>query len=121
MLETTQMNPSNAFKDIECYKMVYKKDDNHCISYVMGFEYTLGEENVQVKLNKSKNAFTDVDGSRFFIVANGYHSYARKEDIQPCNNTVIVRCIIPAGSQYYTDDYGKYFASTNIKILEFIS
>ena len=87
----------------------------------MGMEYTLGEENITVEFNKSQNAFTDVDGSRFFIVANGYHSYAKKEDIQLCNNTVIAKCIIPAGSQYYTDNYGKYFASTNIKILEFIS
>lgn len=121
MLETTQMNPSNAFNDIECYKMVYKKDVNHCISYVMGMEYTLGEENVPVELNKSQNAFTDVDGSRFFIIANGYHSYAKKEDIQLCNNTVIVKCIIPSGSQYYADEYGKCFTSTNIKIIEFIS
>ena len=121
MLETNQINPQNAFEDIECYKMVYRKDETSCISYVVGYEYTIGQDAPEVQLNRSEDAFTDVDGSKFFIVSNGYHSYRKKEDIQLCDKTVIARCIIPAGSQFFMDPYSKCYASTSIRIVEIIS
>ena len=120
MLETNDMSSKNAYEDIECFKMVYKKSDDKCVSYVMGYEYTLGEENIPIKVETDQTLYKDVDGEKFLVVREGYHSYARKEDIQPCNKTVIVRCIIPAGSQYFVDTYKKHYVSSNIIIKEYI-
>ena len=114
------MTSKNAFNDIECFKMVYKKSDDKCVSYVMGYEYTLGIENTPIKIETDRMLYKDVDGVTFLMVRQGYHSYARKDDIQPCKNTVIVRCVIPAGSQYFVDSYGKHYVSSNIIIKEFI-
>lgn len=120
MLETTDMTPKNAFNDIECFKMVYRKSDSHCVSYVMGYEYSLGEENERIKIETDKKLYNDVDGTNFLVVRKGYHSYVSSKDIQPCDNCVIVKCIIPAGSQYFMDTYHKQYVSSNIIVKEYI-
>lgn len=120
MLETNDMSSKNAYEDIECFKMVYKKSAEKCVSYVMGYEYTLGEENIHIKVETDQTLYKDVDGEKFLVVRDGYHSYSKKEDIQLCNNTVIVKCIIPAGSQYFVDTYKKRYVSSNIIIIEYV-
>jgi len=97
----------------------FPKDSHKCISYVQGYEYTLGEENETIDIKTDGKSYTDVDKSIFLVVQEGYHSYASK-DIQCCQNTCIARCVIPAGSRYFKDIYGKQYVSSNIIIKELL-
>ena len=121
MLEINEMNAHNAFTDIVVYKMVYphKKDANKCISYVMGYEYTIGKENENIDIKTDGNRYTDVDGTFFLMVREGYHSYASK-DLQLCTGTVVAKCVIPAGSKYFIDSYKKEYVSSNIIVKELL-
>ena len=121
MLETNDLSPRNAFEDIEVYKMVYPdpKDSSKCKSYVMGYEYTIGQENEHIAVKTDGKCYTDVDKTMFLVVQEGYHSYA-SGDLQLCQGTVVAKCVIPAGSQYFTDSYKKQYVSSNIIIKELI-
>ena len=82
MLETTQLNPKIAEKDIEGFKVVYSDNNkNHVISNVMKYDYVIGELNKKIDVRVDRTVYTDVDGSYFLIVKEGYHSYQSAKEI----------------------------------------
>lgn len=118
-------NPRTAKKDIVCYKAVYATfDDNgedlEYYSIHQGFlykpetEYSLGKG---LMVQKQLYSF---DGLRISAeIYQGFHSFSNKKRLQRWNTDYAhLKCIIPAGSQYYYNpDYQEY-VSDRIKIVE---
>lgn len=106
-----------TYTDIVVYKMVRK-----VTRVIYRAPYYLFDYRKDVvycgELRKSINILS---GSR--IVNQGFHSYARLEDIKiaAINNIVIVKCIIPEGAEFFkghgTDGTPQY-ASNKIMIKE---
>ncbi len=119
MLETTQLNPKTADRDIECFKVVYSDNNkNHVISNVMKYDYVIGELNKKIDVRVDRTVYTDVDGSYFLIVKEGYHSYQSDKEIMISEKQQIWKCVIPSGSLYFEDVYHKQFVSSQIIITE---
>lgn len=126
MLETVMVNPKIAEQDILCYKVISKpfkvngdEMSVHVKSNVIGYDYTVGQLNVQIDVHVDKQVYTDVDGSRFLIVKEGYHSYVKPSDIMAVSSEQDIReCVIPKGERYFADAFGKQLVSSNIIITE---
>jgi hypothetical protein len=106
-----------ARKDIVCYKEVENVGSPFEIvirSFFAEYPYELGKLNKPVKIRIQKCIDEDKE-----IIHKGYHSY---EFIPKClifPNDVIVKCIIPKGTKYYSNLDGEY-VSENIIIKEIL-
>lgn len=95
-----------AFKDIECYKIVEKKDINHCVSYHVGFEYEYNKK----YSNKSRLTLFLLWLFDINVKHEGYHSF-----IYPVFGSLI-KCVIPKGSLYLVNPMFNEYCSTSIII-----
>ena len=123
MLETTQLNPLIASMDIPCYKVLtVKNKKGHSVncgqggySRVMNYWYNWDFEQPDINIKTDGRVYTDVDGSKFVVVQEGYHSYTTKDEISYDPQTEqIVTCVIPAGAKYFIDTYGRQYVSSTL-------
>ena len=110
-----------ANKDIECYKIVrlgyYDGTFNSLFfpqqKWEIGVEYNAPRKSRNYPLNEINSGY--------------FHSYANKRAAMsfdnPFKNCVLVKCIIPKGSTYYSGknlDLASCFASKKLKVVEII-
>ena len=102
-LLTKESEPSQATKDIKCYK-VYLFSHNRCYSPFI--EMTI--PNFGQYINTKLGAAYLPEGENIYTVDEGFHSFKYLSDIEKfCKsynrftNFLIVECIIPKGSFYY--------------------
>lgn len=114
-LETNQTIPNVATKDIIVYKML-EKDDSSC-------KFRSFHKLVPIKLGETYYSNFTFDSERNVLM--GLHSYAKKkETIRDIKASLvssgyiglIVKCVIPKGSLYYTGTFSgcKCYASDSI-------
>jgi hypothetical protein len=123
MLETTQLNPMIAEMDIPCYKVLRVKNKKgesfNCgqggYSRVMDYWYNWDFEQPDIDIKNDGKVYTDVDGSKFVIVNEGYHSYTTKDEISfdPETEKIVV-CVIPAGAKYFIGNSGRQYVSSTL-------
>lgn len=120
-LKKSQYKIKIAKKDLVCYKMFYfknynTKDIKDGITGVVRTYY-------KYKFNEINN--TELDSlnnvKRYGIVNYGFHSYNYKKDILSDEKNwawhIIVKCIIPKGSEYY-NGYNPEYDSDRYKRIE---
>lgn len=104
-----------AEEDIVCYKVV-NIQDTKIISYWFGFPYELNRKYTTQVLQPMfmKNGT--------ILIEEGFHSYrnlttAKEESmLSLCDPHIIVKCIVPKGSEYYISS--KSMVSNQIIIIE---
>ena len=115
-------NPKIAQQDIVCYKYVLKRK-HHFRPYYHGnkVKYKFGKLykiDVNLFINKVEK------GEKWYLVNNGFHSYADIDVYDKKNpdghDFCYIKCIIPQGSLYFeeTNDYGDiiYYCSEQLYI-----
>lgn len=115
-IDSKHPNKRKAKKDINCYKILCKSWH----SSIQGFQYVPGK------------TYSDDDAlkcTRWYIneIHRGYHSYSSKKaalrvynSIFIKNSRIIVKCIIPEGSDYYYNSQYHEYVSNKIKIIDII-
>lgn len=110
-----------AEKDITCYKVMFKKDNNSYLSQFKSFEYKKDEnyeinkwsfgmpQSIEVGFHFHSNIETARDSLAFWNTC----SIAPPESL----NLVIIECIIPKGSEYYHNPIEHEYVSNRIKII----
>lgn len=116
-----------AQEDIVCYKIL----DKDMTSPYQGFQYKF---NTKYKVNIRQPRTKDKDGNMMFklhkifnddliilSLSKGFHSYtslqmAKRRLNRHVNvvNVVIVRCVIPKGSEFYQDSVDNEYVSNQI-------
>jgi hypothetical protein len=111
-LDENHHNVLIANKDIVCYKFL-DVDGDRIVSPYRKFIYNFNET---YSTYHSLKVIND-------NVHEGYHSYTKLKIVvrQACNRNIIVRCIIPKGSEYYINDYDEEYVSNNIIIKEIVN
>lgn len=104
-----------AKKDITCYKIVERLNNNEYYSVCMGYIYEKNKINPEVELNPYRPIWI------YFHINEGYHSYSSLDTTiaDLCTGDTLVKCIIPKGSKYALSSNGEY-ASSNIILQESI-
>ena len=114
---------SNNFKevlkaenDVVCYKVVYSSPNykkNEFVSYWRSKEYVTGQT------YKLSGTFRKHVGDR--RIRKGFHSYKLllEANKRKYYNTVVIECIIPAGSLYWENE--KEYCSNSLKIVQQIT
>lgn len=114
-LLTNNLHKYIAEKDIVCYKIVNLRD-NKIISYWYDFPYELNSKYTTQVLQPIPVLNGDI------CIEKGFHSYRNldtaKEDtwLPLTESLVIVKCIVPKGSEYYINS--KEMVSNQIIIVE---
>lgn len=108
-LLTKESEPSQATKDIKCYK-VYLFNYNECCSPFTETTIPNFGQYINTELGK---AFFYYKEDIFYTVNEGFHSFELLSDIKEfCENYftnyLIVECIIPKGSFYYKGFFIRY-------------
>lgn len=129
-LSTYQYTPFIAEKDIVCYKTVFAPNDEfEMTSLFYGRKYKLNivyTESAFLKTSEPNDmTLSNMSGLGLRMVRNGFHSYAKRIDAyfmcSKIKNTVILKCIIPKNSLYYSnnkiDDVHPCYCSDSIKII----
>lgn len=104
-------NKKIAKKDITCYKILSKSWN----SYYRNFKYEL-----DTIYECPSSLFIEKSGPSD-IITLGFHSYSnKKEAIGVCGDrfAIIVKCIIPKGTEYYYNSKYKEYVSNKIKVIE---
>lgn len=126
-LETGMKYAAITDKDIICYKCVNPGEINGLhlhefgsfYSFYYHFTYEVGKEYEEKKFKNRPEK--DIFGRRRFV-NNGFHSfkYLRDARIECSSYSIILKCVIPAGSRYF---YGIYnflyntYCSDKLKIV----
>ena len=123
-LDTKQLEPKIADKDIVCYKLVKRtKIKGIYKSSFLEFEYIIR----QLYTNNLDIRFANKIIKHFYkyfyrIDENMFHSYASNlyPILSPLPWCALLKCIIPKGAYYYEGyfDESPSYASSQIKILE---
>ena len=129
-LDTKQLEPKIADKDIVCYKLVKRtKIKGIYKSSFQRFEYVIRQlytNNLDIRFADKviKNLCPSRPHLNIYAVEEGmFHSYENHlypVILSPLPNCALLKCIIPKGAYYfvgYFDDAPSY-ASSQIKILE---
>lgn len=110
-----------AEKDITCYKVVYPGDRwklpaNVFKSVVMDFQYKVGETYDEPEF-RSTSALDVNTCSR--LVFKGFHSYRKLSEatLWAMKWTIILKCVIPAGSRYFYDPDKTQYCSDKLRIV----
>lgn len=105
-----------AKRDITCYKIINKE----WRSYIQIFKYVQGK-------TCSDGDALDIEKHLFGmkVIHRGYHSYSNKKIAlhncyQMAHKYMLVRCIIPEGSDYYYNSSLHEYVSNKIKITDVI-
>lgn len=105
---------------IECFKVVCMTDTPEVYSSLYrSFLYQKSEQCPEIPL------VIDEAGVGLFVIGAGYHSYRSTESCLELIDSItwrtalatIVRCLIPAGSQYYQNPDRDEYVSSSIIIL----
>lgn len=128
MVETACTQPRVAEKDILCYKLVYVTENIRwhdgtplqCQSSVYGYIYGIGDPTWQETLELD-GPYNDVTEGypKFWNVTSGFASYKEKP-VPYAKDMFVASCVIPAGAQFFEDQSGTCYASSQIKILSII-
>lgn len=114
-----QATAKRATEDIVCYKTLYIIENNNIFkSVVKGFIYRLGTTYKEWFIKLKRDNKGEYYNGNCWYGNRGFHSF-----IEPLNwvmekNEVMIKCIIPKGTKYYTNK-SEYFSS-RIKIIEVI-
>lgn len=110
-----------ARKDIVCYKVLISRYGKLVSPYYSETEWEVGKTNVEEKrwdVDYCSNVFAD---SYFRVVGKGgFHTLANRKDAEKFlrvkpnrghepnrrHNIVVVECVIPKGTKYYTGTQG---------------
>jgi len=114
-----------AKKDIVCYKVLKRFGDNSLYAYFQDFSYTPGISYSCLlgrywwRVEEGFHSFVNIDDARDWRCHTNYNSAWREPPV------VVVRCVIPKGSEYYTGYWGeskkyKNYASNQIIIKEML-
>jgi len=139
IVQKTRPNAKIATRDIVCYKVVME-DGGRLTPYYYWFTlpsdqyslrtitYKMNKNNKSIKLTLKKPTFvfntsleTPKDSK---IIYEGYHSYATlfkaKEFCKTAiySNSIVVRSIIPEGTEYYYNSDREEYVSENIILKE---
>lgn len=123
--------PSVAERDVECFKVVIKqKEEGTYLSPYMKHSYKLGEtivpnqddiEPFKTSL-KTEDTYT-VTGSFLYSFSNIEIARFKAKEFAEKNpiNYVILKCLIPKGTSYYTDLFCQEYASKKLFVVEEVS
>lgn len=127
-LYTNSPTPLIAEHDIVCYKVVYNYNTGFFNAIVMNFEYEIGKIYNEPLFETA--LFCRCDESFYeqekFEAYYGFHSYiqynvakrvCRIVDYRTFNTAVILKCIIPKGSEYYIGNSDSDYCSNNIRVV----
>lgn len=127
-LQTNSLFSESVKEDIVCYKVFDVVDGKLKSPFYYDIPWELGEEFTDPRFN-----MTAINrGSALFTVKSAFHSFKSLEDAQKYSNgwnthtnvkCTIVKCIIPAGSEYYDGWFNivtKAYASSKLKLVEII-
>lgn len=125
--------PIKSDKDIVCYKICIQ-NSNAIYSPFYSYKYEIGKEYNNIVIDKEPKC-----RFRFYYISSGFHSFAYLDDciaylkhfsywvdLEPNFKYVILKCIIPNGSLFYTGTFSvkdadcKSYASKQLKILEYV-
>ena len=98
-----------AFKDIECYKLMSKKDDCY-VSVITDFTYKCN----QIYSGKSKWKLFLKWLFNFIVTNEAYHSNVYKWNYSWHYESV--KCVIPKGSLYLVNELNGEYCSSSIII-----
>lgn len=126
-LQTNSLFSESVKEDIVCYKVFDVVDGKLTSPFYYDIPWELGKEFTDPRFN-----MTAINrGSALFSVKCAFHSFKKLVDAQRFSkrwNDVgdihpVVKCIIPAGSEYYDgwfDDVTQAYASNKLKLVEII-
>ena len=129
-LDTKQLEPKIADKDIVCYKLVKRtKIKGIYKSNFQRFEYVIRQlytNNLDIRFADKviKNLCPSHPHLSIYAVEEGmFHSYENHlypVILSPLPNCALLKCIIPKGAYYFEGyfDESPSYASSQIKILE---
>lgn len=120
--------PSVAERDVECFKVVIKQEqEGTYLSAVMRHVYKLGETIVPNQ-EDTEPFKTDLRTEDVYIVKEGFlYSFSSLEMARfkaaefakkKPNNYAILKCLIPKGTSYYTDLFCQEYASKKLFVVE---
>ena len=126
-LQTNSLFSESVKEDIVCYKVFEVVDGKLTSPFFYDIPWELGKEFTDPRFN-----MTAINrGSALFTVKHAFHTFKRLEDAQKYSKGwsgvwgthTVVKCIIPAGSEYYDgwfDDITQAYASSKLKLVEII-
>jgi hypothetical protein len=105
-----------AEEDRVCYK-VLRNDIGKMVSPFKNFEYQLNELNILSEPLRITHAEFDN------IIAVGFHSYTKLREavLNSHHESLIVKCIIPKGAEFFIDNYYEEYVSNQIIIKEVLT
>lgn len=119
-LDSPASKPLVATEDIKCYKAIQKrkkywwnKTTYHSYWYPL-HKWKLGE--------LYETTITPYEYAYYFEINEGFHSFSSHLMAlanQSSCDTIIIHCIIPAGSTYYHNPEDELYVSTKIKFIDF--
>lgn len=124
-LQTNSLYSESVKEDIVCYKVFDVVDGKLKSPFYYDIPWELGKEFTDPRFN-----MTAINrGSALFSVKCAFHSFKNLVDAQKYSKhcwggrLTIVKCIIPAGSEYYDgwfDIICKAYASSKLRLVEII-
>lgn len=123
-LQTNSLYSESVKEDIVCYKVFDVVDGKLKSPFYYDIPWELGKEFTDPRFN-----MTAINrGSALFTVKSAFHTFKSLVDAQKFakywdNTFTIVKCIIPADSEYYDgwfDIITKAYASNRLKLVEII-
>ena len=122
-LQTNSLFSESVKEDIVCYKVFDVIDGKLTSPFYYDIPWELGEEFTDPRFK-----MTAINrGSALFSVKCAFHSFKNWVDAQRFSKhwdgrLTIVKCIIPAGSEYYDGwfDSVKAYASSKLRLVEII-
>ena len=122
-LQTNSLYSEPVKEDIVCYKVFELIDGKLTSPFYYDIPWELGEEftDPRFKMTAINRAFA------LFSVKYAFHTFKNLVDAQKFSRHwggihIIVKCIIPAGSEYYDGwfDSVKAYASSKLRLIEII-
>lgn len=122
-LQTNCLFSQSTKEDIVCYKVFDVVEGKLRSPFYYDIPWELGKE-----FTDPRFMMTALNrGTALFTVKNAFHTFQSLEDAQKYSKNwdihTIVKCIIPAGSEYYDgwfDDITHAYASRDLKLVEII-
>ena len=131
-----ELNIGTACKDITCYKLFYKQKGYKRLSTIFqSYPMTIGKtykikpseypvySNGTCAAKNLKQYYIEKGCFHSFKTIQGARAYLKKieKNYDPCY--VIVKCVVPTGSEYYEGEFDahyKSYASTRIQPIEIV-
>lgn len=123
-LQTNSLFSNSVKEDIVCYKVFDVVDGKLKSPFYYDIPWELGKE-----FTDPRFMMTAINsGSALFTVKSAFHTFKNLVDAQKFSKhwdgrLTIVKCIIPAGSEYYDgwfDIANKAYASSKLRLVEII-